>query len=79
MCIVLFLSTGCDTNYPLMTDAEITQQEKRELREWKKTKEGVRYFTTCAEGKLFVATESTHNYIQLAGTLGDCPNDKGNR
>ena len=63
---------GCDDDYPLMTDGEVTEAKKRELRQWRETKTGVSYFTTCAEGMLFIATRSTHSLIQLAGPIGEC-------
>lgn len=70
--ITLLCASGCDAEYPLLSDDEIVRVKKHELREWKETKEGVRYFTTCAEGLLFVATPSTHGATQMAGPIGEC-------
>jgi hypothetical protein len=51
------------------------QATEKSLRQWNKTKEGVRYFTTCINGHLLVATMSTHNYEQLAGPIGECDDE----
>jgi len=64
--------TRCDSEYPLMTDDEIVRAKKHNLREWREAKEGVIYFTTCAEGLLLIATPSTHGATQMAGPIGDC-------
>jgi len=44
-------------------------------RDWKVTKEGVKYFHTCIDGMLFLATPSTHKKYQLAGPVDSCDND----
>ena len=68
--LILLLCAGCDYEDFLLPDEEILLKNK--LRVWRETPEGVRYFTSCAEGFLFIATPSTHDKIQMAGPIGDC-------
>jgi len=44
-------------------------------RDWKVSKEGVKYFHTCIDGMLFLATPSTYQYNQLSGPVGSCDKD----
>ena len=63
---------GCDREYPMMTEADIIRIKRDEIRNWQRTKRGVRYFIECVEGLRFIATDSTHGYLQLAGPIGEC-------
>jgi len=64
--VVLFIAfalVGC-------SDEKVREQQAKRI--YKTTPEGVRYFTTCVEGFLFIGTRSTHGYNQLAGPIGTC-------
>jgi hypothetical protein len=69
LAVVLFVAVllvGCNSK------AIDEQYAKEAKRVWKITPEGVKYFTTCAEGFLFLGTKSTHMFDQLAGPIGKC-------
>lgn len=65
---VLVLFSGCMTE---SEQAQQAQQDKYDLRVYKQTKEGVKYYTTCAEGFLFVVTGAGHGNV-MAGPIGKC-------
>lgn len=64
--IAILLLSGC------LTEAEIQREQKYNLREWRETPEGVRYFTTCIDNYTYIATKTTHGHIALAMSLQYC-------
>lgn len=60
--LVLMLLSGCESD-------ELKEiYRKQDLREYKETKEGVEYFTTCAEGFVFIVSGRQ----AMAGPIGKC-------
>ena len=76
-CVILLVAGysvlifGCTTE-DLLTEGEKKTRDVRATRDWKMNDQGVPYFLTCVGNKEFIATNSRHSFIQLAGPIGDC-------
>ena len=64
--LIALLCVGCST------DNDKRREELESHRSWQRTDKGIRYFYQCIDGYRFIATRSTHDYIQLAGPVGGC-------
>jgi len=67
--IVTTLIAICSVTLSGCGEAKNTDMPKGEL---KRGENGMKYVLTCMEGHTFIATQSSYEYWNLSGPIGEC-------